>query len=115
MQKAVNVSLKGIKFRKWAKGQNKYELEKEIEPRCYCDPAIYVYEYKAIFKLNKYLYKFTFVTSKHKKVQVGSDQEKHNQKKIPTPKTEAGKNRLLKYYNVYINHDPVITGNEQQD
>ena len=29
----------------------------------------------------------------YKKVQVGNDQEKRNQKKIPTPKTEAGKNQ----------------------
>ena len=30
---------------------------------------------------------------KHKKVQVGKDQERRNQKKIPTPKTEVGKNQ----------------------
>ena len=38
-----------------------------------------------------------------KKVQVGNDQEKaqsekKNQKKIPTPKTEAGKNKLTIRY-----------------
>ena len=33
-----------------------------------------------------------------KKVQVGKDQERHNQKKIPTPKTEVGKTKLTIRY-----------------
>ena len=32
-------------------------------------------------------------TTSGKKVQVGKDQERRNQKKIPTPKTEVGKNQ----------------------
>ena len=34
-----------------------------------------------------------FKKKKKKKVQVGKDQEKAHQKKIPTPKTEVGKNQ----------------------
>ena len=36
--------------------------------------------------------------ARRKKVQVGKDQEKRNQKKTPTPKTEAGKNKLTIRY-----------------
>ena len=33
-----------------------------------------------------------------KKIQVGNDQEKAQSEKIPTPKTEAGKNKLIIRY-----------------
>ena len=42
-------------------------------------------------ELEKLLKDFTAVVKKN--VQVGKDQERRNQKKIPTPKTEVGKNQ----------------------
>ena len=43
MQKIVKLTLKGKTFRKWASGQNIYELENEINPRGYSDPVLGLY------------------------------------------------------------------------
>ena len=45
MQKIVTgkYTQMGKTFRKWASGQKIYEFEKEINPRCYYDPALGLY------------------------------------------------------------------------
>ena len=50
------------------------------------------------------LFKCILAVNISKKVQVGNDQEKRNQKKSPTPDTEAGKLKLtVRYlYHEYI-------------
>ena len=46
----------------------------------------------------------------NKKVQVGKDQERRNQKKIPIPKTEVGKTKLTIRY---LYHETYRKPNEQ--
>ena len=57
-----------------------------LTPSKICTPE---YIYTCVFFAHA---KWTLV-SKSKKVQVGKDQEKAQSKKIPTPKTEVGKNQ----------------------